>query len=771
MEKQYNPCDNGLLIENDHVLWRIFEEGHIGMSIMDSDLRIIKVNQSFCGMLGYAEQNMTSSTYKDISHPDDLESDIISFNKLLNQEISVYKTEKRYIRADNKILWASVTTTAIKNKNDKFHYYLCLIEDITARKENEEKLVQCENKRKFLFDNNPQPMWIFDIESLAFLEVNEYAIRQYGYTQNEFFSMTLKDLCHPGDVDFFLSEFMLNKRQVDRRGEWRHKKKNGEIIYVEISSHLIDYDNRPARLVLSNEITGSKLSLLDLEKQKSFFEQTFIQSSTSTQILDKDGWCLRINPKLSELFGVKPEHIEGRVYNIFNDVEIKRNGIDNILKKVFTDQTIEQWEVFWDNVSAAESQHIKIDQKERKWFFCKAHPIVDHEGNLINVVIQHEDITDRKIAEDILKDREKRYRELFNDAPVGYHELDLEGRIIRVNQTELDMLGYVEHEMQGKYAWEFNSDQEFSKQSVLAKINKIKPLEKDFERIMQRKDGSTFPVLMRDLLLYDQKGTCTGIRTAIQDITDRKNTEIEIKRINKELEELLATKDKFFSIIAHDLRSPFNGILGFSNILKEEAKDLDASSIEQYAGIIYSCSLQVLNLLENLLKWAMVQQGKLPFNPTPINLKELVIDVTSLMNENANLKDISLLYDIPDEMIIHADDNMIKTLVRNLVSNAIKFSSSGGMVKLSAVANPTGYPGQILFSVADNGTGIKPENIKKLFNIGTSIERGTKNEKGTGLGLILCKEFVEKHGGEIWVESTVSQGSTFKFTLPEEIKN
>lgn len=507
------------------------------------------------------------------------------------------------------------------------------------------------------------------------------------------------------------------------------------------------------------------------ERQKKFFEQTFIQSSTSTQILDKDGWCLQINPKLSELFGVEPEQMEGHVYNIFKDEEVKRQGIDIILKRVFTEQRIEQYEVNFDIGIAAESQGIQVKQKKRVWLFNKAYPIVDLNGNLLNVVIQHEDITVRKLTESTLRENEERFRELFNDAPVGYHELDLDGRIVRVNQTELDILGYTEEEMLGKYVWKFYVEEEISRQAVLAKIAN-KAVEKNLERTIRRKDGTTFPVLIEQLLLYDRNGTCTGIRTAIQDITERKKSETEINRINKELAELLATKDKFFSIIAHDLRSPFNGIIGFSKILREEARDLDVSTIEQYAGMINSSSHQVLSLLENLLEWAKVQQGQIPFNPTAIVLRELVTDVITLLSENANLKEISLFNNIPEAFIIHADENMIKTLIRNLVSNAVKFTAANGKVELSAAVNLSEFPGQIVVSVSDNGVGIKQENIEKLFNVGTGyIARGTKNEKGTGLGLILCKEFVEKHGGKIWVESNAdsqsgSTGSTFKFTLP-----
>jgi PAS domain S-box-containing protein len=508
------------------------------------------------------------------------------------------------------------------------------------------------------------------------------------------------------------------------------------------------------------------------DRQRKLFEQTFIQSSTSTQILDRDGWCLRINPKLSELFGVEPEQMEGHVYNIFKDEEIKRQGIDIILKSVFDELKTEQWEVNFDIGLAAESQGIKVKEKKKLWLSNRAYPIVDSKGKLLNVVIQHEEITDRKMAESVMKESEERFRELFNNAPVGYHELDTEGKIVRVNKTELEMLGYSEEEMVGRYIWDFDVDREISRQAVLARLADSKRIEKNFERVIRRKDGSTFPVLIEQLMLYDQNGTCTGLRSALQDITERKKYDIEIRQINKKLAEMNASKDKFFSIIAHDVKSPFSGIIGFSTILEEDAGKLKISTIKEYAGMIHSSANQVLELLDNLLEWARVQRGQIPFNPISIVLKELTAEVFNFLNENAKLKEISLINRIPDNLIIQADKNMVKTLIRNLASNAIKFTSEGGKVELSAIANPPGFDRQILVSVADNGVGIKQENIEKLFDIGsTYVARGTKNEKGTGLGLILCKEFVEKHGGKLWVESDAdiespNRGSTFKFTLP-----
>lgn len=240
---------------------------------------------------------------------------------------------------------------------------------------------------------------------------------------------------------------------------------------------------------------------------------------------------------------------------------------------------------------------------------------------------------------------------------------------------------------------------------------------------------------------------------------------MQMQKYATELQELNATKDKFFSIIAHDLKTPFNSILGLSEILKEEAKHLDIATIEQYSGIIHSTSKNTFRLLENLLEWARIQQSQILFHPVSVQLKNLVNEVVEFMVEKANSKMIAVINYIPDGMVVYADKDMLKTILRNLISNALKFTSTRGKVEIKAISK--GSTIEIL--VFDTGTGISKDDMAKIFRIDSNFTKdGTENEKGTGLGLLLCKEFVEKHGGKIWVESEIGKGSTFTFTLSQD---
>jgi signal transduction histidine kinase/ligand-binding sensor domain-containing protein len=238
---------------------------------------------------------------------------------------------------------------------------------------------------------------------------------------------------------------------------------------------------------------------------------------------------------------------------------------------------------------------------------------------------------------------------------------------------------------------------------------------------------------------------------------------VEAKTI--ELKELNASKDKFFSIIAHDLKNPFSTIIGFSELLREQLENGIDTKPKEYARAIQSSALQTFRLLENLLEWANTQRGKISFNPENINLEDLIYEELKVLRETATGKGIELRCVIPENlnMNIFADKNMIRTIIRNLISNAIKFTNRKGKV----IVNASTEDGIVKISVADNGIGMTPDTLSKLFKIDSNLStRGTEDEKGTGLGLCICRDFVEKHNGEISVESTPGNGSIFRISLP-----
>lgn len=236
-----------------------------------------------------------------------------------------------------------------------------------------------------------------------------------------------------------------------------------------------------------------------------------------------------------------------------------------------------------------------------------------------------------------------------------------------------------------------------------------------------------------------------------------------LNRKNAELLELNATKDKFFSIIAHDLKNPLSIILNFNELLLKGFDECSHKDIKQLAQLTYDSAKQTYNLLENLLAWARLQTGKITPVPVNIRLSALINEIINLYEPLVSNKNLKLETIIHSDCFIYADNEMVKTILRNLIINAIKYSYPNETIKLETQE----LENSILFTVSDSGIGIEPEFIDKLFNIENKLTKtGTEGELGTGLGLILCKEFVEMNNGEIWVESKFGKGSQFKFTMP-----
>jgi signal transduction histidine kinase len=232
---------------------------------------------------------------------------------------------------------------------------------------------------------------------------------------------------------------------------------------------------------------------------------------------------------------------------------------------------------------------------------------------------------------------------------------------------------------------------------------------------------------------------------------------------NKEFQKLSADKNLFLSVLAHDLKSPFSALLGLSEQLKVGADAYEVEKIKRFSTAIHEVAKNANFLLDDLLLWSTSQYGKLPFKPQIVAFKKLCFQTLEELKSQITPKNLEITCNDPENLQLWADESMLKIVIRNLVSNAIKFSNPGGKILLSSETQDT----NVLITVSDNGIGMTPDTLKKLFDV-TQIDSqtGTQGEKGTGLGLLLCKEFIERHKGKIWVESQVGKGSDFKFTLP-----
>lgn len=265
-------------------------------------------------------------------------------------------------------------------------------------------------------------------------------------------------------------------------------------------------------------------------------------------------------------------------------------------------------------------------------------------------------------------------------------------------------------------------------------------------------------------ILHEMNAEITHLqRQLLQKTLLQEQTLSKLNAANEELLKANQDKYKFLKILAHDLKNPMFAISGFSDLLIKNFRKYDESTIEKQLGIINTTTKKTYDLLEELLLWTRSQSGKIPFEPRTVQLKKVCDDVLSLLNESAATKQIEIIPEIDAGLELHADVVMLRTILRNLISNAIKFTHENGQIILRAEQQDT----DMIITVSDNGIGMSQEVVSRLWQIAELYTSpGTKGEKGTGLGLMLCKEFVEKHHGRIWVESEVGKGSDFKIALP-----
>lgn len=252
----------------------------------------------------------------------------------------------------------------------------------------------------------------------------------------------------------------------------------------------------------------------------------------------------------------------------------------------------------------------------------------------------------------------------------------------------------------------------------------------------------------------------------LRDVTNQKQNELQILKIAEDLRQINDTKDKFVSIIAHDVKTPIVALIGYAEILAEDIEELQKSEIKEFASSIVEISKQTIGLLTNLLEWSRLQTGRMEFHPVQMNAFNTAENSISLLASNAEQKNIKIINELDKDTYIYADENMMQSVFNNLLTNAIKFTNRNGEINITSDK----CEDMICFSVKDNGVGMDAKQKTLLFEMNKSFTTpGTTNEKGSGLGMILCKDFIEKHGGKIWVESSVGNGSEFFFTVPASV--
>ncbi len=499
--------------------------------------------------------------------------------------------------------------------------------------------------------------------------------------------------------------------------------------------------------------------LLEIIKQSEEKYRRLHESITDSYLqVNNEGRIIEVNRAFCDMTGYK----ESELLEMSLNQIIPQNWLE-YESKILTEEALSE------GVSSAyEIEYIRND-KTKFPVELRSYLIVDNDNLPTGRWAIVRDISRRKAAEEALKESEHRLNDIIDKTNAGYFFIDTGGTYQKINDAFIKMHGYDNpEELLGKsYSITQVDPNDINGIAIANSLINGKSIPAgEYTRLC--KDGSIKHHKFSAHPAY-KSGKIIGFEGFMIDSTEQKTAEEIIKQHNKQLEDLNKAKDKFFSIIAHDLKAPFSGFMGLTQLMAENIDLFGKDELRQISTNMNESAKNFYKLLENLLEWSRMQTGKIEFTPELIRISNIVNNNIKLVSQIAGQKGIIIKSLIPEFATINADINMVNTIVRNLISNAIKFTKPGGEVKIGIDDSTESERTDnfVELYVSDNGIGMSKDKLDELFRLDVEIStKGTLGEQGTGLGLLLCKEFIERHGGKIKVISTEGVGTKFSLLFP-----
>jgi PAS domain S-box-containing protein len=807
----------------------MFEQAPLGIALIDSlNGQIKDLNARFAEIAGRTHEEMRSIDWMQITHPDDVQEDLDNMARLNRGEIAGFQMNKRYLKPDGTIVWISMTVEPIKVDDKAKPVHLCMIEEITDRVMLEEKIHQSERKFKAIMLQSPSVIELYDLDGLQ-INVNRAYEELWGFpashTVNKFNILQSEEVKRTGLINYVMRAYngesvQLPEYEFDATGKTEGQGQ-GRVRWLSTRIYPIkDRYNKVWNIIVTHEdvtlkkqaeislassveklktLTQVGTEMLNLDSVTSIYSlliETLHQQYPNSILLFNEIDESESFSKLLTIKGVDEKFIEKAIkisgFNFFTkQLKLRHQHLQFFKSGQFFHFQGRLKEFSGGELPKIAAKAIEklfgikqiytigINKDERLFatihFFNRGSvPITDNEYIELYVK-QAAIIIERKILGEKLSASEERYRLIVENTSDVIWSLNIETlKFSYISPSVNQLTGFtVEEAMQQTV---FEALEEKSAEYVLTELpkriteyysgNRSRMTE---TTVLQQKckDGSLKWVEFTTLFKIDSQGGITDILGVSRNIDLRKKAELEIQEKNRQLIEVNAEKDKLFSIIAHDLRSPFASIMGLIELISNDELGLTLEQIQEIAQSLNKTVISTNNLLENLLDWSRMQRGLLIPMKEPLKLHHLVKHSVLQLAEMAAKKEIDVVANVPEDLFANIDERMIGSVIRNLLSNAIKFTERGGKVTIVAQKQDDA----VLVKVTDTGIGIPPSKLPSLFTCSTDVGTpGTEGEHSSGLGLLLCKEFVEKHNGEIGVESETTnlqhkRGSTFYFTL------
>lgn len=481
-------------------------------------------------------------------------------------------------------------------------------------------------------------------------------------------------------------------------------------------------------------------------------------------LTDSDGIIVAVNEAFCSLVNMQESELLKLPFTVIFDRNMDRR------------QIFDEYKINATNNSFAQKIERQLQLSSGQSIFVEILTSVLIDGaNETFVLTEYRDISERKRWESSLHQSEFKYRSLFENSVLPMYQSTIDGKFLNANVALLRLLGYDSFDELLKLNVEtdvyVDSQHRIKLFENLQSGNTDKPTQLE----LKKKDGSRIIVLAHSRILQDDAGEVIGFEGALEDITERmmleRQLQANIKKLEntqEELTKLNTQKDKILAIVSHDLRSPFCSILGFCDLLKSEFSTLTDKEKLDYVGFINEAAMQQLNLVNSLLDWSRLETGRIKMKFQSLPVRKISDEVMNSLRGIAMKKGISFRSDLPEELTVNADEQLIRQLLSNLVGNALKFTNSGGSITMALKEDSDQ---QTVLTVADTGIGIPEEDLKKLFKVEEKYSRkGLEGEIGTGLGLPMCFEIMKKHQGSIEATSVEGTGTVFTLTFPKQVK-
>ncbi len=608
-------------------------------------------------------------------------------------------------------------------------------------------LRKSEKNYRDLFASNPHPMWVFELDTRKFIDVNAAAIESYGYTRDEFLNMTVHDILLEDSAER-MQHLLARHGNLYRSTGWKHLKRDGTVIDVEMSSHTLPLRaSRKARLVLASDITKRLRAEALLRESEERYRDLFESASDLIFSVGPDCMFLFVNRACQETLG-------------YTESEMVGLSIFDLLKKTELPHFRVRFRDMLNGKNLGRIQTIFIAKDGSEVVVEGSMSAKLEKGEVVSTRAIFRDVTERRRAEAALVLQKTRFEQLFENAPIGIAYADVDEKIVQVNPSFRQMFGYTSKELEDKSLEDSIVPEEFQQEGtvLLQRLLNHEPVQAS--TIRRHKDGSPIHVDLYGVPIIVHNSP-HGIFAMYVDITERKNAEEKRAALMKELENTNKELNDFAYIVSHDLKAPLRAIGSLVNWLGTDYGEKLGEDGNEMLKTLLGRTTRMHELIDGVLKYSRV--GRQRDEAVPIELDQVIPEIVDLIAPPSHIE-VKIHRPLP---IIMGERTRVQQVFQNLLSNAIKFMDKPQGVIEVGCARENGH---WKFSVADNGPGIEERHFAKIFQIFQTLSARDSYES-TGIGLTIVKKIVEMHGGKVWLESQLGSGTTFYFTFPAHEKN